>query len=316
MAQWRGVVITNPARLSLKDGQIVIAQGEESPVTLPPEDVAFIVFDTREYQITGGLLSKLADCAVAVIVTDAKHIPNGVLLPYAAHFKAAGTARKQLAASQGLKDKLRRKLITAKIRGQAFTLEAAGGDPTALLREAEAVKPGDPDNREARAARIYWERMMPVSRDGDGADIFNICLNYAYAVARAVLSRTLVAYGFMPAFGIFHANALNAFNLSDDLIEPYRPVIDGFVFKHIRERDEAAPFATSDKRALAAIMTRNIDIAGEKTALLTALEETVKSFARCLDKNSVTSLIIPEIDPKGQPKKLKSPKAVRKPAKK
>ena len=43
---------------------------------------------------------------------------------------------------------------------------------------------------------------------------------------RSAIARKLVATGFHPTFGIHHDSQLNPFNLADDLIEPYRAMVD------------------------------------------------------------------------------------------
>lgn len=91
---------------------------------------------------------------------------------------------------------------------------------------AKRVKPGDPDNIEARAARDYWSSLFADFRRRDDTDARNMALNYGYAIVRSIVARSCVGHGLVTAFGIKHASVSNGFNLADDLMEPFRPVVD------------------------------------------------------------------------------------------
>jgi CRISPR-associated protein Cas1 len=223
---WRRVHISQPSRLTFRDRQFVVAQ-DDGEVSLAIEDIAWLVLDTRQVSVTGSLLSALAESGVAMIVPDAKHYPAGVLLPFHQHHAQAHIAHIQVGISQPLKKRLWQTLVIAKIRNQAMLLDRLSRPRArALFAMAECVGSGDPDNVEAQAARTYWSNLFSDFTRGNEADRRNALLNYGYAVVRAALARASAASGLLPAFGVHHASRSNAFNLVDDLIEPFRPFVD------------------------------------------------------------------------------------------
>jgi CRISP-associated protein Cas1 len=218
---WRGVHITQPSRLSLAEGQIVVAR-DESDVRLPIEDVAWIVIDTPQVLLSTALMSACMDAGMVMIITDRAHTPSGLILPFHRHYRQAEIAATQVAISVPLKKRLWQIIVQAKIANQAAALIDCGQDASPLLAMTRLVGSGDPENTEARAARAYWPRLFIDFVREDGTDKRNALLNYGYAVVRSAVARALVAAGLLPAFGVNHASMTNAFNLADDLVEPGR----------------------------------------------------------------------------------------------
>jgi CRISPR-associated protein Cas1 len=137
---WRGLHLSRPARLTLADGQIVVAQ-DDGATRMALEDVAWVIIDTPQATLTTSLLSACMTAGIALIVTDARHMPNGMLLPFHTHHRQAAVAALQLAASAGLRAKLWQKLVQAKIGNQALVLRFTGRDPSALTAMAGRVVP-------------------------------------------------------------------------------------------------------------------------------------------------------------------------------
>jgi CRISP-associated protein Cas1 len=144
------------------------------------------------------------------------------------------------------------------------------------------VRSGDPSNIEAQAAKHYWRSLFGkgFARDPDG-DGLNSLLNYGYAVLRAATARAVVATGLHPSLGVFHRNPRNSFQLVDDLMEPYRPVIDGAVHE-LWERG-SRNVTKDEKRSLAMLMYRDRVIDGSNTPLSRCIELTASSFATALE---------------------------------
>ena len=228
---WRGLHLSRGARLNTADGQIVVAQ-DDGEVRLPLEDIAYIILDAPHATLTSTLLSACMDSGVALITTDSRHTPNGLLLPFHSHHRQAGVAFVQIALSEPLKKRCWQRIVLAKINNQAVHLDArnqAGGE--ALRAMCTLVGSGDPDNVEARAARDYWSRLFHEFVRADESDLRNKLMNYGYAVVRAAVARALVAFGCLPALGLHHESAANAFNLADDIVEPFRPFVDALAFE-------------------------------------------------------------------------------------
>ncbi len=293
---WRGVHLTRPARLSFGDKQIVIAQ-DDGDVRLPIEDVGWVILDTQQVTITGTLLAACLEAGVVIVSCDAKHTPCGLALPFHAHFRQPAVARAQLGMSEPLKKRLWQAIVQSKIENQSAMLERAAVEDASALREMiRWVRSGDPDNVESRAARFYWSRLFENFTRADEGDRRNKLLNYGYAIARSAIARALVAAGFLPAFGVGHASGTNAFNLADDLVEPFRPLVDRVVHELAGPPDTWRDILTvADRRAMANVLFANCRVGKEHLSLLVALETTVASLARAIEQKSAELLQLPEI---------------------
>lgn len=290
---WKGVHLSRPARLTHKDRQLVIAQ-DDGEVRAPLEDVAFLILDTPQATLTSALLAACMEAGIAIVSTDARHHPNGLALPFHRHHRQAGIAEMQIAAAAPLKKRLWQRIVQAKIENQAAVLAACGRPGGGALRAMTGlVGSGDPDNVEARAAREYWGRLFDDFRREDDADRRNMALNYGYAVVRAAIARALVAAGLLPCFGLRHASVSNAFNLADDLLEPFRPFVD----RRVAERvfDGAGDLTIDDRRALAAILTAEGRVGGETVTLLVATEAAAESLVRAMQGRSAALLRLPAV---------------------
>ncbi|MBU6207922.1 MAG: type II CRISPR-associated endonuclease Cas1 [Alphaproteobacteria bacterium] len=290
---WRGVHISQPARLKYRDRQLVVDQDEGS-VSLSVEDIAWLILDTPQISLTGSLLSALAGAGVAMIVPDDKHHPAGVLLPFHQHHAQAYIAHAQVGMSLPLKKRLWQSIIVSKINNQAALLDELGRERGQGLRAmAGRVGSGDPDNIEAQAARAYWSTLFTKFTRSDESDRRNALLNYGYAVVRAAIARACVASGLLPAFGLHHASKANAFNLVDDLIEPFRPFVDRCA--HARALDtEGEELTVDDRRHMANILNDTAMIGGERLTMLAATEASAMSLVRAIEHSSAVLLQLPE----------------------
>ncbi len=227
---WRSVVITRPAKLSLKSGSLVITQNGDV-ARVPLEDMGVVVLDHSEIELNTALLSALAEEGVTTLTVGRSHMPNGALLPYLPHSRALKVMTAQLGLSLPEKKRLWQRIVQFKTLNQAETLSGLGNEERAarLRKFSSGVRSGDPDNVEATVAAIYFRAMFGSDFCRSQDRFYNSALNYGYAVIRATIARSLVAHGFLPAFGIFHHNEQDSFNLADDLIEPYRPLLDAHV---------------------------------------------------------------------------------------
>lgn len=291
---WRGLHLTKPSRLSLADGQAVVVQGD-GEARFPLEDLAWIVLDTPQTTITGSLLSACMAAGIALVATDETHTPAGVVLPFHRHFRQGEIAHRQVAMGAPLKKRLWQRMVRAKIENQADALRMLGRGGAQTLRQmARQVGSGDPGNVEARAARYYWTQLWPDFRREDEGDRRNKLLNYGYAVMRAGVARSLVATGLLPAFGVNHASVTNAFNLADDLVEPFRPFVDAAAWAATgKGQPSRAELSRDDRHAMASILLAEAQIAGETTTLLTAGEKAAESLMRAIEGASAELLELP-----------------------
>jgi CRISP-associated protein Cas1 len=293
---WRGLHVSRRTYLSLADNQIVAKQ-EETEARIPIEDVAWIVLDSPQITLSTALIAACMDAGVVVITTDKTHTPSGMLLPFHRHHRQAEIASLQTNLSLPLKKRLWQVLVRTKIDNQACALIACGRDATALRAMAHLVGSGDPDNTEARAARAYWPRLFVDFIRDDAADKRNALLNYGYAIVRSAVARALVAAGLLPAFGLNHGSITNAFNLADDMVEPFRPFVDRQVWTLTAKGTVSKGETTvEERRTLAAILTETATFGAETVSLLTAAEQAAESLIRAMQTNSAAILQVPRMD--------------------
>jgi CRISPR-associated protein Cas1 len=295
---WRGLHLTKPSKLSFADGQIVVAQ-DDGEVRVALEDLAWIVLDAPRSTLTGTLLSACMSAGIALIVTDETHTPSGVALPFHRHHRQADMAQRQVAMGAPLKKRLWQTIVRRKIENQAAALEMLKRDGAPVLREmTRHVGSGDPDNVEARAARAYWSELWVDFRRDDGGDRRNKLLNYGYAVIRSGVARSLVASGLLPALGINHASVTNAFNLADDLVEPFRPFVDIHAWRTVGEgRPCRNDLSVDDRRAMAGVLLGEARVSAETVTLLVAAEKASESLVRAIESNAPDALELPVLGP-------------------
>lgn len=295
---WRGVHLTNPSRLSLADGQIVVSQ-DDGDVRLPLEDIAWIVLDTQQATLSAALLSACMNAGIVVVSTDATHTPNGLTLPFHRHFRQAEIARMQVGISVPLKKRLWQSVVRRKIENQAAVLDALDREGSEPLRGmAKLVGSGDPANVEARAARHYWRHLFAKFRRDDPEDRRNMMLNYGYAVVRAGVARGLVSSGLLPAFGLMHASATNAFNLADDMVEPFRPFVDLLACERSDDGKTAGGDLTvEDRREMAGVLLRSAMLDSERITLLLATERAAAALVRAMEAGTPDLLELPAFAP-------------------
>jgi CRISPR-associated protein Cas1 len=191
--------------------------------------------------------------------------------------------RSQLDASEPLKKKLWKQTVVQKIKNQAALLTSCNTDSEALLYKAAQVKSGDTTNEEAKAAAIYWKRLLGVGfkRDRYG-DAPNAQLNYGYAILRAAVARALAGSGLHPTLGIFHRNQYNSYCLADDIMEPYRPFVDLLALDSVALHGSTNELTKEIKAHLLGVLSVDTQMGERKRPLMLALSETTNSLAECL----------------------------------
>lgn len=292
----RTLCFSNPAWLSLSNGQMIVKSPEEEKrpasesekqktrTSLPIEDIGIVVLDCRQITMTQGLLEALLENNCAVITCDSRHLPVGLMLPLCGNTIQNERFRNQIGASLPLKKQLWQQVIQWKIRNQAAVLRfATGMEHKNMLIWSKSVKSGDADNLEGRAAAYYWKSLFiddpHFVRDQESGGV-NALLNYGYAVLRATVARALVCSGLLPTLGIHHHNRYNAYCLADDIMESYRPYVDKMVLEMV-----AAGFSqevtTETKSRLLAIPALDVTIDGIKHPLMVAVSATASSLEKC-----------------------------------
>jgi CRISPR-associated protein Cas1 len=292
---WRSVVISQPARLSLVRGAMQIEQ-ELGTAKVPLEDISVLVIDQPQVSITSQLLSQLAAQQIATITVGEDHCPNGVLLPFLPHSRALKIMQAQLALSVPMQKRLWQIIVKQKVFNQAQVLESYAHEEAQTLRLlASRVRSGDTDNIEAQAAKRYFSVVFGKGFIRTQARFYNACINYGYACIRAAIARSLCVYGFLPAFGLHHRSELNSFNLADDLIEPFRALLDAYVLQHFPQ-ELSEDLTPTHKSVLVSILHQDISTTqhakGAACTVLAAIDAMVISLSQIIQNPETENLAL------------------------
>ncbi|MCL1887111.1 MAG: type II CRISPR-associated endonuclease Cas1 [Betaproteobacteria bacterium] len=228
--------------LSLSRGFLVIQDTEgkwEKLGQVPLDDMTALIANAHGLSYTNNLLVALSERCIPFVLCAANHNVVGMLLPVDGNFQQAKRFDAQISAGLPLSKRLWADIVKAKLQQQAASLKAVNAPDIPLLSLVRKVRSGDPDNMEAQGARRYWGLLFGRDfRRDKQADGINAMLNYGYTVLRAATARAVVAAGLHPTIGIHHSNESNAMRLVDDLMEPFRPMIDLKVWQLYRRGEK------------------------------------------------------------------------------
>ncbi len=268
-----------PAQLHARNGLLVIERDGEPDVTVPLTEVAALVVAHPRVTFTQSTVSGLADAGGILVTSDNRFLPAAMMLPLRSNFIQTQRLTVQAGASKPTRKRLWQQIICAKICAQAKAIEDRTGTPCSIRKMARRVRSGDPTNVEAQAARRYWSDLFgnEFRRDPDRDDQ-NRLLNYGYAVLRATVARALCGSGLHPSIGIRHHNRYNPFCLADDIMEPWRPTVDGVVVDWTERHGADAPLDAQAKAALIERITGRFDLDGSSRTLFDVLSRTAASL--------------------------------------
>jgi len=224
-------IATDGRHLSLYRGFLIVEEGRHEVGRVALDDIHAVIIHAHGTTWSANIVAALAERGAPIVFCTRNHSPVAVTLPIEGHHAQNARFRAQLDASKPLMKQLWRRIVSAKVAMQGSLLAARGAaGAEAFPAMARRVKSGDADNLEAQAARRYWPLLMgPDFRRDRNSLGANALLNYGYTVMRATVARAVVAAGLHPTIGINHANRGNALALADDLIEPFRPLVDALV---------------------------------------------------------------------------------------
>lgn len=261
----RSIVISDTARLNNHQNNLVVTKDNEE-VRIPLEDIATILLDSTRSVVTTSLLSKANEFGIGVITTDERHLPSGILLPLNQHYSQLERVNSQVTQSSPFKKQLWQKVVISKIANQSICLELSGQTDGAghILGFASRVKSGDSTHMESLAARYYFQYLFGTDFSRRDETELNKALNYGYSILRSAIARELVVSGFVTSLGIHHCNQFNNFNLSDDFIEPYRPLVDLWAYYHMTS---GVVFSKYEKYRLVALLNHSIQHSDKNTCV-------------------------------------------------
>lgn len=289
--EFRNIVISNPARLSIKHNQLCIMQEREA--LIPLEDICSVLLESRQIQISAAALERLAVSGITVFFCDEKHLPSAQLVAMNQFSRQHKMLYAQFELPRPIQKQLWKCIVQQKINNQAACLRLSGKDGFEELEKmVQAVRSGDVTNVEAQAAAWYFPKLFGQGFTRNDLCLQNAALNYGYAILRGAIARNLVMHGLEPCIGLQHHNQLNSYNLADDLIEPFRPLIDLYVASlPDTDSDELTP-AIKRKlfNATNLLMLQN----GKKMRVMYAIGRSAASLAKSI-ANQENTLELPTL---------------------
>ena len=288
------VTIGTPKYLCVQDNCLVIKERYEDKVLdkIPLSDIWVIIIDNPQVSITASLMGQVNDAGIGVLFCGFNHMPNGLALPIGAHSRHAEIVEHQLTISKPLRNQLWAKITRRKIENQARALELCDGKPgdvEKILSYARDVQSNDKTHREGAAAGEYFSKLLPYGSRWTGP--MTAPLNFGYAILRTGIAQCAVSHGWLVSRGIHHHSAENAFNLVDDLIEPFRAAVDLMVVKE----NILAPLSRANKETLTKVASVFIDLDGKKMPIQTAIDVYCESLRRAIELKDSDQLLLPTL---------------------
>ncbi len=280
---WRTVIITSRCKLDYKMGFMVVRAEETKKIFL--DEIAILLIENPAVSLTGCLLEALTEKKIRVIFCDVKRTPNAELVPYYNSYDCSRKIKAQIAWSTDLKGVVWADIVAEKIRKQAdFLEELEKANEAALLRSyLFQIESHDATNREGHAAKVYFNALFGMDFTRSEENITNAALNYGYSIILSAFNREIVAHGYLTQLGIFHDNMFNHFNLSCDLMEPFRVLIDRKV-KGMNFTD----FTSDEKHMLVNILNETVTINQTKQTVLNAVKYYCRSVFDALNEGDLS----------------------------
>lgn len=288
-------MIESEATLSLKLNNLIINKGE-GDIWIPLDDISTIVIDNLHISLTARMLSTLAEKNIAVFLSNKEHLPIGFFSSFDNHSRMSKTIGYQIEKNKEYYNLFWKLIVESKIANQQKVLTKLefGDEIVVQLKTlSEEVRDGDTTNREAHAAKIYFNTLMDSTFSrGNDSILLNSGLDYGYTIVRAYMARCCVGYGLNTQLGIHHCNEYNRFNLVDDLIEPVRPFVDFYMFHLLQDEDY---FTQEHRRKAVNMLNHKVIYNSKKMFLCNMLEEYIEQFAAMLSGKR-ENVMFPDVD--------------------
>lgn len=276
---FRVVFIENQSTMQVKLNNLIVTN-DEKETWIPVPDISVIVLDNIKTMISARLMAVLAEYNIGLIICNQEHLPFGYYSSYDNHSRISKCIGYQIRHDAIFYDLLWSEIVKQKIENQSECLEKLGFDhdfAEKMRKYIAEIEPGDSSNREAHAAKVYFNTMMGSSFSrGNENILMNSGLDYGYAIIRSFFARVCVGYGLNTQLGIHHRNEYNRFNLVDDLMEPLRPIVDYYAFQLLEHENY---FKVEHRRKLVNILNHKMIYKNKKMFVCNVIEEYVSGIA-------------------------------------
>ena len=289
---WRVVVIENRAKLELKLSHLVVRQDGNKIRKIYLKDISHIIVNTTEASITFALLNEIVKNKIKLIFCDEKRNPCAEISPFYSSYNTSEKIRSQIKWDEYIKGDVWQLIVKQKIKNQMNLLKLYEKDEYKMLEKyIDQVEFKDESNREGHAAKVYFNSLF--GKDFSRSDDTNVnaALDYGYSILLASINRQVVSNGYITQIGIFHDNMFNQFNLSSDLIEPWRVIIDSYVYRNDNEI-----FDKEEKIDLINLLNDFVTIDGKLTRVNQAIDIYIRSVFDALNNRDLSLLRFPSYE--------------------
>lgn len=277
---WRTVVITKHVKLSYKNGYLIVRGEQEQMIHL--SEIHTLLIDSTRAVLTAYLISELMKQKIKVIFCDEKRQPESEIVPYYGAHNTSKKIKEQLAWSISAQQEIWTAIIAEKIQQQQRLLNKLELPAAQKLKKHLAdLQLYDVTNREGHAAKVYFNALFGKDFVRESDDTINIALNYGYTILLSTFNKEIVSQGYLTQIGLKHTNQFNYFNLSSDLMEPFRPMVDALVYNNINDT-----FDTAYKLQLVNLLNEQVIIQGQKHFVTMAIHLYLKSVFKALDEGN------------------------------
>lgn len=284
---YRQVIIKKSEKLHFKDKQLIIDKDNQS-TKIPLEDINYILIEDSSTIITTRLLAELGKNAISLIVCDERFEPTSIMYPYNYHFKQLDVFTHQLEIDDSIKNEFWNQIVKRKIENSIRVLEMTSKEefPISKLNEyINEVINGDSKNREGLAAKIYFRSIFGSDFIRFYDDNINAALNYGYTILASAIIRNLAVYGLNTYLGIHHNSKINNFNLAYDFLEPYRSVIDKFVYDN--KDDIVLPLSFEFRKKLINLLNKEVLHQNKKYTIEYSISLLIKSYIKSFSTGEI-----------------------------
>lgn len=283
---WRTVIISKRSKLDMRTGFLVV-RSEEDVKRINLDEISVLMIENSAVSITGCLIAALSEKKIKVIFCDEKRNPSCELVPYYGSHDTSAKIKRQIQWSDDIKACACTEIVAEKIRKQAeFLAEIERIEEAQMLfGYIEELELGDVSNREGHAAKVYFNALFGKDFTRSRDCVTNAALNYGYSLILSCVNREITAHGYITQLGLFHSNMFNQFNLSCDLMEPFRILVDRWVYKNA-----PTEFGKEEKHNLAALLSTTVLINGSEQYLSNALRIYCRSVFEALNDNDVSKI--------------------------
>jgi len=286
---WRVVVISKRAKLDLQMNYLVVRSDDITKIYIG--EISTIMIENTAVSLTVALLSELTKRKIKVVFCDEKRNPSSELMPYYGSHDTSSKIRNQIAWDKDTCDIVWTKIVERKIRMQSNLLKRLKFNEAVILDGyISEIEFRDITNREGHAAKVYFNALFGMDFTRDSEIATNYALNYGYSIILSAFNREVVANGYMTQIGIFHDNIFNPFNLSSDLMEPFRPIVDESVFSM-----NLSTFEYKHKVSLIQLLVETVIINNKKQEVNNAIKIYCKSIFDAIENRNVQLIRFYEI---------------------